>query len=86
MHTDEFEISIGREIRLCRKLIWRLKRSIEKKEKRYGISTEDFIEGLNQGRLLESSPDFANWQSDCRELADLERMLGEYQEQLRKLE
>ena len=86
MHTDEYEISIGREIRLCRKLIGRLKRSIEKKEKRHGISTEDFIEGLNQGRLMESSPDFANWQRDCRELQDLEQMLSEYQKELGKLE
>lgn len=86
MHTDEYEISIGREIRLCRKLIRRLKRSIEKKENRYGISTEDFLEGLSQGRLMETNPDFVNWHRDCRELEDLERMLSQYQEELRKLD
>jgi len=48
MHTDEYEISIGREISLCRKLIRRLKSSIQKREKRYGISTEGFLKGLNQ--------------------------------------
>jgi hypothetical protein len=46
MHTDEYEISIGREISLCGKLIRRLKRSIQKKEKKYGISTEDFLKAL----------------------------------------
>ena len=86
MHTDEYEISIGREIRLCRKLIGRLKRSIQKKEKRYGISTEDFIERLSRGELAETGPDFRNWHRDCRELENLERMLTEYEEELGKLE
>ncbi len=48
MHTDEYEIPIGREISLCRKLIRRLKSSIQKRETWYGISTEGFLKGLNQ--------------------------------------
>jgi hypothetical protein len=85
MHTDEYEISIGREISLCRKLIRRLKSSIQKREKQYGISTEGFLKGLNQGRLAETNPDFLNWSKDYQELRSWERMLGEYEEELKKL-
>ena len=86
MHTDEYEISIGREISLCRKLIRRLKRSIQKREQQYRISTEDFLEALRQGRLAETNPDFVNWRRDyLGELQDLERMLATTQEELRKL-
>ncbi len=85
MHTDEYEISIGREISLCGRLIRRLKRSIQKKENQYGISTEDFLKALHQGRLAETNTDFANWRRDHRELQDLERMLSQYEEELKKL-
>lgn len=61
MHTDEYEIPIGREISLCSRLIRRLKSSIQKREKRYGISTEGFLKGMNQERLAETNQDFLKW-------------------------
>jgi hypothetical protein len=85
MHTDEYEISIGREISLCRKLIRRLKSSIQKREKRYGISTEGLLKGLDQERLNETNPDFLKWSRDYRELRNWERMLVQYEEELKKL-
>ena len=85
MHTDEYEISIGREISLCRKLIRRLKSSIQKREKRYGISTEGFLEGMNQERLAETNQDFLKWSRDYHDLRSWERMRGQYEEELKKL-
>jgi hypothetical protein len=40
MHTDDYEISIGREISLCGKPTRQLKRSVQKREKQYGISKD----------------------------------------------
>ena len=85
MHTDEYEISIGREISLCRKLIRRLKSSILKREKRYGILAEAFLKGLNQERLAKTNPDFLSWSKDCQELRRWERMLEQYEEELKRL-
>jgi hypothetical protein len=85
MHTDEYEISIGREMSLCRRLIRGLKRSIQKKERKYGIPTEVFLKALEQGQLAEANTDFSNWRRDSRELQGLERMLGQYEEELKKL-
>ena len=34
MHTDEYEISLGREITLCRKMVRQLKAGLERREKR----------------------------------------------------
>jgi hypothetical protein len=74
MHTDEYEISVGREISLGRKLIRGLKRSIQKKERQHGISTEVLLEALCQGQLAETNTDFSNWRRDWQELQGLERM------------
>lgn len=85
MHTDEYEISIGREINLCERLIRGLKRSIRKREKRLGISTEDFLRALSDGRLSDTEPEFADWLKDCRDLRDWERMLKGYENVLEGL-
>ena len=84
MHTDKYDTSIGREITLCRKLIRRLNSSIQKREKRYGISTEAFLKGLNQERFAETNPDFLNWSKDYEELRRWERMLVQYEEAAQK--
>jgi len=56
-----------------------------KREKRYGISTEDFLKALRQGRLAETNTDFANRGRDCQELQALERMPSQYEDELKKL-
>ena len=85
MHTDEYEISIGREINLCGKLIRRLKRSLEKKEKQYGLSTADFLNAFDQGRLAHTNPDFVKWRVNFQEIQDLELMVSQYIDELKKL-
>ena len=74
MHTDEYEISVGREISLGRKLIRGLKRSTQKKERQHGISTEVLLDALCQWQLAETNTDFLNWRRDCQELQGLECM------------
>ncbi len=85
MHTDEYEISIGREVTLCRKLIKRLRSSLSEKEKKYGLSTRAFLDALSQGRLSADNPDFRNWSDEHLELENWERLLSGYEEELRKL-
>ena len=63
-----------------------LKRSIQKKERQYGISTEVFLKALCQGRLAETNTDFSNWRRDCLELQGLELMLSQYEEEIKKLD
>ena len=83
MHTDEYEISIGREINHCRKTIRSLEKEISAFEKRYGIDTETI---LRQSPEPQSSPvndkDFSNWQKAWRGLQYWKNMLDEYQKAL----
>ncbi len=82
MHTDEFEISIGMEISLCRRLIRGLNRDLPERAAICGIQTEVFCKALHRGRLVETNADFSNCRRDCREIQGLERMLSQYEEKL----
>ena len=81
MHTDEYEISIAREISLCRKIIGRLKINLAAMEKRYGIATEEF---LRSPEIYERGggrgQDFERWRDDHEELRERVRMLRNYEE------
>lgn len=83
MHTDEYEISMGREITLCRKRIGRLKDRIFKREKKFGMTTEEFLKGVRSGSTAERDRDFSDWAKDHRELQLWENRLCEYEAALR---
>jgi len=85
MHTDEYEISVGREIVLCRKVIDRLTKALREKEKKYGMSTEEFLTAFMEGRLLEIRKDFGIWAEDARELENWRKKLRDYEEALKML-
>jgi hypothetical protein len=84
MHTDEYEISIGREIALCRKLIKQRKNSLQRREKQYGMTTESLLQTWEQGLMSEPS-DFRSWHKEYRELQYWQKMLNDYEEALRSL-
>jgi len=84
MHTDEYEISIGREITLCRKFVKQLKNSLHERAKRYGMTTEAFLQALEQGGLSEQSH-FRIWRKEYQDLRYWQKMLNEYEEALRTL-
>ncbi len=85
MHTDEYEISVGREIVLCRNVVDKLIKSLREKEKRYGMSTEEFLSAFREGRFQESNRDFVSWAEDSRELENWTQKLREYEEAFRTL-
>jgi hypothetical protein len=84
MHTDEYEISVGREITLCRKFVERLKHSLGEREKRYKMTTESFLQTLEQGHISEQG-DFRSWHEEYHQLRYWQKMLSDYEEALRSL-
>jgi hypothetical protein len=78
MHTDEYEISLGREISLCRRVIGQLKKALLTREKKFGITTEAFLQTLEQDLQAEKNPDFEKWLKDHKELKIWEQRLKEY--------
>ena len=85
MHTDEYEISLGREVVVCRSFVKRLKKAIEAREKKHGMTTEAFIMGFEEGRHAGPDRDFPDWHRDHRELQIWQKRLGEYEEAIRSL-
>jgi hypothetical protein len=84
MHTDEYEISIGREIALCRKLVSQLKNSLERRENQCGMTTEAFLQAL-EGRSLSEQHSIQSWNQEYQELQYWQKMLTEYEEALESL-
>ena len=84
MHTDEYEISLGREIAFCRKRVRQLKDSLERREKQYGMTTAAFLQALEEGCLSEPHPN-QSWKQEYQELHYWQKTLTEYQEVLESL-
>lgn len=84
MHTDEYEISIGREIALCRKIIKQVRDSLHTREKQHGMTTEELLQAMEQGRLGEQS-DFRSWRQEYQDLHYWQKKLNDYEEALQSL-
>ncbi len=84
MHTDEYEISIGREITLCRKIIKQVRDSLHTREKQHGMTTEELLQAVEQGRPGEQS-DLLSWRQEYQDLHTWQKKLNDYEEALRSL-
>jgi hypothetical protein len=85
MHTDEYEISLGREIAWCRKVIRRLQEALAKREQQHGMTTAAFLQALEEGGLSEKHP-IQSWSQEYQELQYWQKILTEYEAALESLE
>ncbi len=83
MHTDEYEISLSRELSVCRSTIQRIRKTLELLEQKHQKTTQAFLEDLAGGRTAEH-PDFKEdydaWQSSHDSLKKWEALEKQYQE------
>jgi hypothetical protein len=84
MHTDEYEISIGREIALCRQMVRRLRDSLERREKQFGMTTTAFLQALEEGVLSDQHP-IESWKQEYQDLRYWQKSLTEYEAALESL-
>lgn len=84
MHTDEYEISLGREIAFCRKRVRQLKNSLERREKQGGMTTAAVLQALEEGGRSEEQP-MLDWRQEYQDLHYWQKTLTEYQEVLESL-
>jgi hypothetical protein len=83
VHTDEYEISIQREMTLCLKIIRRLGNAINRRERRYGMKTDALLLVLEQEQSAEQSRDFVTWRDDHQELQIWRERLNDYEDALK---
>ncbi len=84
MHTDEFEISLSRELKVCSNTIHRIRKSLSLMEEKHKKSTAIFMEEYRNGKLTadkNNSDDYAAWWSSCESLKQWQELERQYQEQ-----
>ncbi len=85
MHTDEYEISLSRELEVCRRYILKIKKALRGFEGKYKIPTEEFLKRYNGGELPGSEGDFIVWVEKHEALKRWEERLREFERIYRQM-
>jgi hypothetical protein len=88
MHTDEFEISLHRELKVCENTIQRIRKTLSLMEQKHRKTTATFIEEFRSGRLegdKANEDDYRVWESSYESLRKWRDLEQQYREQFRKM-
>ncbi len=83
MHTDEYEISLHRELTVCKSTIKRIKEFFAIMERKHNKTTEQFVEEYDGGKLSGNEEDYTAWRANYDSLKSWEKLQQEYEELLR---
>lgn len=78
MHTDEYEISLLRELNVCEKKIKKIKKVLAGMETKYGMKTEVFTAGFNCEKITEEKADYKIWIKEYEDLRKWEVLRDQY--------
>lgn len=79
LQTDEYGISISREITVCKNMIDRQRQELSRFEKQYNISTEQLIAG-EMPKTGDAARDIEAWREGYEGLLAWQQRLREYEE------
>lgn len=82
MHTDEYEISIGRELNHHLQVVKKIRTALEKRRQCYGMAYTEATIAAAEGHLVITAKELAQWQEDIEALPHWEQRLEEYREAL----
>ncbi len=85
MHTDEYEISLSRELHVCEKKIKKITQVLTGMETKYKMKTEVFAAELRSGNIAGQKEDFAVWIKEYEALKKWEILRDQYAELLRMM-
>jgi hypothetical protein len=85
MDTDEYEISLSRELDVCRATIRKLQKSLHAMERKYNTSTDKFVEGYRNDGFSAQDKDFVDWISNYEALKKWEKRKSEFEELFRRM-
>jgi hypothetical protein len=88
VQTDEYEISLYRELNVCKNTIQRIKKSLGILERKHNKTTEAFIADSKSGKLTqypEFKDDYEAWESSYDSLKRWEELEKQYQDALRSM-
>lgn len=82
MHTDEYEISINRELNHHQHVVKKIRAALEERHRTYGMDYAAAKAAVAAGQLLISAKELAKWQEDIEALPQWEQRLEEYRQAL----
>jgi hypothetical protein len=80
MRTDEYEISMYREIDVCKRMIIGLKKTLAGIENKHNKSSSIFIKELEIGNDPDCKKDCREWKDNYEALKRWEEKLSQYEE------
>ncbi len=85
MHTDEYEISLLRELQVCEKKIKKITEVLTGIETKYKMKREGFAAKLESGNNAGEKEDFAFWLKEYEALKKWEILRDQYAELLNRM-
>ncbi len=85
MHTDEYEISLARELNVCKKTAEKIKKSLARLEQKHNMKTEVFLETYMRCGASLQNGDSSEWVRQHEALRKWETLGMQYEELLRKM-
>jgi hypothetical protein len=88
MPYDEYEISLARELNLCKNTIQRIQKSLGILERKHNKTTEVFIQELLDNKLIdrpEFKDDYDAWQSSYDSLKKWQELEQQYRDAFRTM-
>jgi len=78
MHTDEYEISISREINHCQQVVKKTRAKLEERRQLFGMDYPEAVIAAADGRLSLQEKELARWHDDFEALPQWQQRLDEY--------
>jgi hypothetical protein len=80
MHTDEYEISLLKEVAVCSSYILSLRETLQQLERKYRRTSDEVEKETRCPPALLDDRDRVRWDDTCRTLASWEKRKAEYEE------
>ncbi len=84
MHTDEYEISLTRELNVCRERVTRFRRRLDAYAKRFGADNPAQVVHTDKKNTA-TAAELQQWQDDIEALAIWAQRLADYETALRMM-
>jgi len=86
MHTDEYEISLGRECNHCRHLVKKIRTDLARRQQRYDLTYEQAVVAREQGKISITDKELAKWREDAEALPIWQKRLTDYLDALASMQ
>jgi hypothetical protein len=82
MHTDEYEISIARELNHHQQVVKKIRAMLAERQQKFAMTYPEAAQAATEGQLTITAKELAQWQDDVEALPVWEQRLEEYRKAL----